>query len=169
MKYREQRFIDEYLVDADPTKAALRAGYKPNNAKHNGAALLRKATVRYAIDRLIAERAQRLGLTRERVLLEYARVAFGNLGRVARWGGEGVALAALADLSDDDAAAIAGLVCGAGPGGGPMRVRLHDKGFALEALAQYFGLYDHGPAQDETHGARERLLARIDALAPKEA
>jgi len=167
MKYREQRFIDEYLVDADPTKAALRAGYKPNNAKQNGAALLRKATVRYIIDRRQAERARRLGLTRERVLLEYARLACGNLGRVARWDGADVALVSLADLSDDDAAAIAGLVCGAGAGA--MRVRLHDKGFALEALAQHFGLYERGAAQDETQGARERLMARIDALAPKEA
>ena len=168
MRFREQRFVDEYLVDADPTKAALRAGYKPNNAKQNGLALLRKPTVRYLIDQRQAERARRFGLTRERVLLEYARIAFGNLGRVARWDGGGVMLGAPAELTDDDAAAIAGLVCGAAPGGGPMRLRLHDKGFALEALAQHFGLYDHGAAQDETAGARERLLARIEALAPKE-
>ena len=165
MRYRELRFIDEYLVDADPVKAALRAGYKPNTAKRNGLALLRKAPVRFAISARQAERAARLGVTRERVLFEYARIAFANLGRVARWDGDGFALAAAADLTDDDAASISGLVCGAGPGGGVMRVRLHDKGFALEALGQYFGLFDSAPPQNPTSGASERLMALVERLA----
>lgn len=120
--------------------------------------------MRYEISERQAERAMRLGVTRERVLLEYARIAFGNLGRVARWDGDGFALAALKDLSDDDAASISGLVCGAGTGG-VTRVRLHDKGFALEALGQYFGLFDGGPPQDATSGAHDRLMALVDRLA----
>jgi hypothetical protein len=169
MRHRELRFIDEYLIDADPTKAALRAGYKPGNAKQNAVRLLRKAPVRFAICERQAERAARLGLTRERVLFEYARIALGNLGRVARWDEDGFALQSLAELSDDDAASIAGVVCGAGPGGGIVRVRLHDKGFALAALGQYFGVFGGGPPPDATRGARERLMALVDRLASKAA
>jgi phage terminase small subunit len=164
MRHRELRFIDEYLVDADPTKAALRAGYTAKCARQVAARLLRQAPVRFAIGRRQAERAARFGLTRERVLLEYARIAFGNLGRIVRSDGDGLALAQADDLSDDDAAAIVGIVCAA-KGGGVTRVRLHDKGAALEALGQYFGLFDGEPPQDATRGAHARLMALVERLA----
>ena len=112
-----------------------------------------------------AERAARLGLSRERVLREYARIAFADLGRVARWDAAGFALAKLEGISDDDAAAISGLVCGTG--GGVLRVRFHEKGFALEALAQYFGLYHDEPPEDAARGARDRLMAIVSALAER--
>ena len=165
MKPREQRFIDAYLVEADAIKAALRAGYRKESAKHAGAKLLRQAPVRFAIAAGQTERAARLGLSRERVLREYARIAFADLGRVARWDAKGLAVTKLDDIDDDDAAAISGLVCGAD--GGVLRVRFHEKGFALEALAQQFGLYHDEPPEDATRGARDRLMAIVEALAAR--
>jgi phage terminase small subunit len=164
MRHRELRFIDEYLVDADPTKAALRAGYGAKCARQVAARLLRQAPVRFAIGQRQAERAARFGLTRERVLLEYARIAFGNLGRVARLDCGGLALAPADELTDDDAAAILGVVCAAS-GGGVTRVQFHDKGAALEALGTYFGLFNGEPPQDATHGAHARLMALVERLA----
>jgi phage terminase small subunit len=163
MRHRERRFIDEYLVDADATKAALRAGYRKESAKQAGAKLLRQAPVRFAIAARQAERAARLGLSRARLLREYARIAFADLGRVARWDAGGFVLAPLGEIHDDDAAAISGLVCGTD--GAVLRVRFHDKGFALEALAQYFSLYHDTPPEDAARGARERLMALVEALA----
>jgi len=72
VNYRERRFVAEYVLVADAEQAALRAGYSPSCARSRGLALLRRATVRYAIDRAHADRARRTGVTRERVLLEYA-------------------------------------------------------------------------------------------------
>lgn len=162
MNYRQRRFVAEYMVDGDRTAAAIRAGYKPRSARGFAHKLMRDAQVHFAIGQGLAERAARTGVTRERVLLEYARLALGNLGRVAIWRGNDFALVARADLSDDEAATIAELACDPK---GRVRVRLHDKDFALGALARHFGLYD-GPPEEPVQGARERLMERIAKLAP---
>ena len=90
--------------------------------------------------------------------------AFGDLGHLATWGPEGFALRPPQALGDDDAAAIMALTEGAGGKG--LRVRLHDKGFALEALARYFGLLDERPPEAAAeNSARAKLMARLMALA----
>jgi phage terminase small subunit len=169
MTPRERRFIDEYLVDADPTKAARRAGYRADAAKQTGAKLLKRAPVRFAIQERQAERGVRLGLSRERVLREYARIAFANLARIASWDAKGFTLAPLKVIEDDDAAAISGLVIGAGEAGEVLRMRFHDKGFAIEALAQHLGLYDDGPPAELQRSARDELMAMVEAVMRREA
>jgi phage terminase small subunit len=168
MTPRERRFVDEYLVDADPTKAARRAGYRADSAKQTGAKLLKRAPVCFAIQERQAERNVRLGLSRERVLREYARIAFANLARIASWDADGFALAKVEDIEDDDAAAISGIVIGAGDKGAVLRVRFHDKGFAIEALAQYLGLYDDAPPQEAQRSARDELMALLEAVMRRE-
>jgi phage terminase small subunit len=166
VNHREHRFVAAYVKLADAERAAREAGYKPSCAWARGTALMQRATIRYAIDRAHAERARRTGLSRERVLLEYARIAFGDLGRVAQWDEDGVSLTPFEEMSDDDAAAIMSLALGRGAKRQTVRVRLHDKGFALEALARYFGLFDEAPPEREVATARERLKAFIAALVP---
>ena len=77
---------------------------------------------------------------------------------------EGVTLLPLEELAEDDAAAIAGLAFPAAGRGG-VQIRLHDKSFALEALARHFGLYDQAAPEADSGGARALLIARIEALA----
>jgi hypothetical protein len=68
------------------------------------------------------------------------------------------------EMSDDDVAAIMELACDAA---GRVQARCHDKGFALEMLAQYFGLSAPAlPPEEAT--ARELLLARLEKLAPRD-
>jgi phage terminase small subunit len=40
MTPRQQRFLDEYLVDLNATQAAIRAGYSTRTANEQGARLL---------------------------------------------------------------------------------------------------------------------------------
>jgi ethanolamine utilization microcompartment shell protein EutS len=91
----------------------------------------------------MAERAKRTGITRERVLAEYAKIAFVDLSHLAEWGEEGAMLLDAALLDDDATAAIA-TVCeaaaaandGAAAEPVPLKVGLFDKMKALEALAR---------------------------------
>jgi phage terminase small subunit len=46
---RQQRFVDEYLVDANATQAAIKAGYSAKTAKVIGAQNLSKLNVKQAI------------------------------------------------------------------------------------------------------------------------
>ena len=42
MTPRQKRFVEEYLVDLNATKAAIRAGYSARSAGHNAYALLKR-------------------------------------------------------------------------------------------------------------------------------
>lgn len=50
MNAKQKKFCDEYLIDLNATKAAIRAGYSPQTAQEQGARLLSKAIIRAYID-----------------------------------------------------------------------------------------------------------------------
>jgi len=54
LTHKQQRFIDEYLLDLNATKAAIRAGYSAKTARQMGAENLSKP----AISRAIADAMQ---------------------------------------------------------------------------------------------------------------
>ena len=52
MTAKQERFVEEYLIDLNATQAAIRAGYSPKTANEQGARLLAKVSVQTAISRL---------------------------------------------------------------------------------------------------------------------
>jgi phage terminase small subunit len=119
----------------------------------------------------IIERAARLGVTPERVLQEYARIAFADLRRVADWGPNGFVLKTPETLSDADAAAISEITPAAG-GSGSYRVKFYDKKAALDAIARHLGMFVQPPRRQEdsapadlAEDAREVLARRLARLA----
>lgn len=76
---KRQRFVDEYLVDLNATRAAVRAGYSRKTAEQQGYRLLRNVQVARAIARGQAEVADKSSVTRERVLGELELLAFSNV------------------------------------------------------------------------------------------
>ena len=47
---KQQRFVDEYLIDLNATQAAIRAGYSEKTAEQQGYQLLQKTSVLKAIE-----------------------------------------------------------------------------------------------------------------------
>lgn len=78
MNEKKLRFITEYLIDLNATQAAIRAGYSKTYATTHVYKLLDSPDVKAEIDRQIAERSRRTGITQDRVLLEIARLAFND-------------------------------------------------------------------------------------------
>jgi phage terminase small subunit len=76
---KQARFVAEYLIDLNATQAAIRAGYSKKTANEQGARLLAKVSIRAAVDAEQAARAERAGITRNRVLNETALLAFSDL------------------------------------------------------------------------------------------
>lgn len=76
---KQQRFVDEYLVDLNATQAAIRAGYSIKNADKIGSELLGKTRVAEAVSEQMAERSRRTGVNQDRVVRELAKIAFVNL------------------------------------------------------------------------------------------
>jgi len=46
---KQQRFVDEYLIDLNATQAAIRAGYSAKTANEQACALLAKLSIRHAV------------------------------------------------------------------------------------------------------------------------
>ncbi len=118
----------------------------------------------------VAARAARLGITPERVLAEYARIAFADLRHIVDWGPDGLVIKALKELSEEDAAAISEIVPGSDPS--HSRVKLYDKKAALDAIARHLGMFplparrheDDAP-DDEAEDPREFLARELARLA----
>lgn len=115
----------------------------------------------------VAPRAARLGVTPERVLREYARIAFADLRHIVEWTEQGFHIKG--PLSKADAAPIAE-IGGASAKGGPTRVKLYDKKAALDAIARYLGMFPAPHRQepaiaDPTEDALDELARLLDRLA----
>lgn len=140
---KQRRFVDEYLIDLNATKAAGRAGYSPRTAGSIGHENLTKPEIRAAVDRARADQTDRTRITADRVLEEVAAIAFSDI-RDIDFDPDGKLLAA----TPRAALVVASYAWDRRPGrhGENVRlsVRLWDKLGALRLLMSHFGLLD-GP------------------------
>lgn len=72
---RQQRFVEEYLVDLNATQAAIRAGYSERTANEQGARLLANVSVAAAIQAAIDARSERTEITQDMVLRRWWEIA----------------------------------------------------------------------------------------------
>lgn len=65
---RQQRFVDEYLIDLNATQAAVRAGYSEKYAHTNANKLLQNTTIKEFIEKRMAEKEKDLIASQDEVL-----------------------------------------------------------------------------------------------------
>ena len=65
---RQQRFVDEYLIDLNAIQAAIRAGYSKRTAKSTGQENTTKPAIAHAIALAQAERAKRTHIAQDDVI-----------------------------------------------------------------------------------------------------
>lgn len=140
---KQTRFVQEYLVDANGTRAAIRAGYSARTANEQASRLLANVSVRRALDMIMAERSQRTQVTQDRVVLESSRIAFADPRRAFNDDGT---LKDVKDWPGDVAAAISSLEVSERIGDDGVRVitkkiRFWDKTSNLNLLARHLGMF----------------------------
>jgi phage terminase small subunit len=79
MTPKQERFVQEYLIDLNATQAAVRAGYSAKTAEQIAYENLRKPEIAAAIQKAQEARAVRTGITQDRVLTELELLAFSDL------------------------------------------------------------------------------------------
>lgn len=141
MTLKQERFVQEYLVDLNATQAAIRAGYSPKTANEQGARLLAKVSIRTAIDKAEAERSRRTGINQDRVIRELAKVAFLNPVDVINMDGATIR----GEANRDDTACIASVKVKTIPTDDgditEREVKTYDKLKALELLGKHLGMF----------------------------
>jgi len=137
---KQERFVEEYLVDLNATQAAIRAGYSSKTANEQGSQLLANLSIRARIDEAMAELSRRTGVNQERVIRELARLAFVNAPDVID-----VKSATLKEgVTEDDTAAIQSVkvkIISGDIESEEREIKLADKLKALELLGKHFGMF----------------------------
>jgi phage terminase small subunit len=107
-EYRWRRFAEEYIIDFNGVRAYKECGcYNPKNdklAERSVYDLLRKPVVQQYIQEAIAARSERTAVTGDKIVREYARLAFFNLKSVSSWDDNGFKLLPSDEVSEDDSA-----------------------------------------------------------------
>lgn len=139
---RQRRFVVEYLIDLNGTRAAIRAGYKPDNAAAVASRLLAKRLIRRAVREGMAARAARTEVSADKVVRELSIIAFSNVtdyrigdgGRLTlRPGADPEALRAVAGHQHAERSGEWGSETAT-------TIRLWDKLGALALLCQHLGI-----------------------------
>lgn len=141
MTAKQERFVQEYLIDLNATQAAIRAGYSPKTAQEQSARLLSKVMIQAAISKAQAERSRRTGINQDRVIRELAKVAFLNPVDVIDMDDATIQ----GEANRDDTACIASVKVKTIPtDDGPIterEVKTYDKLKALELLGKHLGMF----------------------------
>lgn len=145
---KQKKFVEEYLIDLNATQAAIRAGYSPNTAQEQSSRLLSNVMVKNEIDKAMAQRSRRTGISQDRVLRELAKIAFVNPNDVINFSDATVKM-----TSEENLAAIASVKVKKIPGeygdATEREVKLYDKLRALDLLGKHLGIYDKKDAEDK--------------------
>ncbi len=137
-------FVDEFLIDMNGTKAAIRAGYSERSAHVEASKLLTRPKIIRALANARKDLQRRTLITQERVLQEYAKLAFLDPRNFYDKSGQ---LKKVPDLDGDTAAALAGMnvksIYGAEGNleGYLQKIRFSDKKGALDSIARHLGMF----------------------------
>lgn len=140
---KQKRFCEEYTVDFNGLQAAIRAGYSEKTANQQASRLLTKVNIQQYIKGLQEKLSKKTEITKERIVAEYAKLAFFDIRKLFNESG---GLKDPEEWDDETAAAVAGLenmdmrgIEGEPAPGVIKKVKLSDKRAALDSLCKVLG------------------------------
>jgi phage terminase small subunit len=141
------RFVKEYLIDLNATRAAISAGYSARTAAQAGSRLLRDVQIHAEIEQANAKRLAKVELSAELVLKELIRIGMADLSKAFDADGR---LLPLHKIPEDTRRAMSSVkvfeeFAGAGKEriqvGEVREVKFWDKPKALELLGKHLKLF----------------------------
>lgn len=185
---KQQRFVEEYLVDLNATQSAIRAGYSARTADQQGSRLLANVKIAAALAAARQRQSERTEITADMVLAELAKVGFANLAHVTNWGVKEIAIG----FSDDgkklrpedigDAAvvqyveapfvtpvdrdaipeAIRGAVSEVALTKDGFKIKMHDKVGALTQIGRHLGMFTDKTEHSGTVGLEQLVTQSLE-------
>lgn len=161
---RQERFVQEYLVDLNATAAAKRAGYSDKTASEQAARLLANVKIQTAVQEAKSARQERTEITQDMVIRECAKLAFFDIRKMFDKNGKPLDISA---LDSDTAAALVGLdVQDVADSDGDCvgyvkKYKMADKLKALELLGRHVGAFEKQEKPSDTLATAMKALADI--------
>lgn len=162
---KQRRFVEEYLIDLNATQAAIRAGYSEKTGYSHGQRMLKNVEIQNAIQEAQKKLSERTQITQERVLAEYAKIAFLDPRKLFNDDGQ---IKPISELDDDVAAAIGGIDVIVSPSDGEdkepdftKKIKLIDKKGALDSIARHLGMFKDKVELSGLIGIEQRPMSDI--------
>lgn len=166
---KEKKFIEEYLMDFNGTRAVVASGYTENRkvAAVQAHQLLRKPNIQRAIAAHFSRRKKKFEKEEDRILEELRAIAYAQITDTCKWTKRGIKLIPSRKLKKKHVKAIAEISEVSTDKTTTLRVRKHDKLKAIELLGKHFGMWeDNGnreskPARGAEFGRVQEALRRV--------
>ena len=153
---KEERFIYEYCIDLNATRAAIRAGYSHRTAKQLGSRLLTKVDIQRKIADKQSDLSNAAGITALRIVRELEKIAFSNIGNLhLDW----KTLKDWESLTEDQKSCIQEVTTTPGKYGTTLNVKFYNKQGSLTALANILGI--KAPIRNEITGKDQDYSQRL--------
>lgn len=172
---KQERFVEEYMVDLNATQAAIRAGYSKDTARAIACENLTKPHIESAVAEAMKKLSDRTGISQERVLAELAKIGFSDIRKAIKWsgnlvteednpdGGDVLVIKTMisnsvelidSDLLDDATAGAIAQISQNAAGG--ISLKMYDKQTALVNLGKHLGMFSdkvevRGPGPNGEH------------------
>jgi phage terminase small subunit len=147
MNKRRERFIAEYLIDYDPVRAAIAAGYSKKSAYNNSQKMLKITEIALEINVRSREILAKCEMSASEVCLRLTRIARVNLGHYCKWGPNGVEVIPSDQLTEEQRECVSEVVEDVTVNGSKVKFKLFDKKAALDSLAKRHGLFQEKEPQ----------------------
>lgn len=147
---KKEKFCQEYVIDYNMTQAAIRAGYSVRTARQQGSRLLMKVDVVARVRELQRTIGLRLEVSQERVLKEFAKIAFTDLTDVVDISTGQPRIRSSLEIDPVHYSAISEVVMNRDG----LRIKMYDKKAALDSLAKYLGMHTDGMDLSNLEGQR---------------
>lgn len=159
---KQERFVAEYLINADATAAAIKAGYSAKTAAQQGYQLLHNTSVIAKLSAKQQKLAEKSETTAERVIDELVMLAFydpADLATVLNEDGDEVAIRGPQDIKRLPLRIRKAIVGWGWDRSGNFTLKFAPKTATLELLGKHLGLFDS--AGDEA--LKEGLAALLQS------
>lgn len=175
---REKCFIEEYLVDLNGRRAAIRAGYSEHSAASIASENLTKPHISDAVSKAMLARSKRTRSKADRVIRELERIAYADMDDYTRVDSDGkLTLIPANERKKGASRAIKKISQTESSSSGETNsesltqsLDLHDKIRALELLGKHLGVfarYDKGEAESEDEPEKKPIKPQYSPSDPE--
>lgn len=131
---KQKIFVNEYVVDFNATRAAIKAGYSKSSARQIATTMLSKDYIREAINKVINELNEQCNIKREKIINEIASIAFDDISNYADFSGDTLILKNSQEIDTRNISEISIDRYGC------PKIKLYNRDTALYKLAEYLGM-----------------------------